>query len=108
MSEVDRISRRALSRRVFRHRNAVRTVVLLAVVAFSGLALVGFAAFGPSLRPEDERHKHFAKALWPGFRFESEPAYLYRDMAHPLTWHVCTATGCGRYFEDEGDAEKSK
>jgi hypothetical protein len=108
MSEIDRMSRRTLSRRVFKHRIGVRNAVILGVVSFSGLALLGFAVFGPSLRPEDERHLHFAAALWPGSRFESEPAVLYRDPAHPLTWHVCTATGCGRYFEDQGDAEKSK
>lgn len=108
MNEVDRITRRALSRRIFEHRVKIRNGVILAVVFLSGLSLVGFMLFGPSLRPEDERHDHFVSALWPGFRFQSEPAVLYKDPAHPLTWHVCTATGCGRYFEDAGDAEKSR
>jgi len=67
------------------------------------------------LMPERTRHEHFVAALWPKtgmpgreLRFTGEKAVLYKDPGFPLTWHVCTATKCGRYFEDEGDAERSK
>ncbi len=84
--------------------------VRLALTVFCGLMLVLLLAalWKTDTTPEDTRHDHFAAALWPRFRFEREKAVLYKDPAHPLTWHVCTATICGRYFEDEGDAEKSK
>ncbi len=89
----------------------------LAIIIFCNAMFVAMivALWKTDLTPEDTRHEHFAKALWPPskepgrfLRFEREKAVLYRDPSRPLTWHVCTATGCGRYFEDEGDAEKSR
>jgi hypothetical protein len=80
----------------------------MAIFIAAMFVLMVVALFRTDLTPEDTRHDHFAAALWPGFRFEREKAVLYKDPDHPLTWHVCTATGCGRYFEDEGDAEKSR
>ncbi len=88
-----------------------------AAVAFCGLmfGLLAFALWRTDLSPEDTRHDHFVSALWPPskepgkfLRFEREQAILYRDPTRPLTWHVCTATVCGRYYEADGDAEKSK
>jgi hypothetical protein len=115
MNEIDRISRRALSRRIFKHRMAMRSWILLGITLSSALALVGFMLFGPSLRPEDDRHDHFVAALWPpsgepgkSLHFIKTPAYLYQDPSRPLTWHVCTATVCGRFYEADGDEEKSK
>jgi len=84
---------------------------------FFAIALIIFLAvfFRSDLTPEDTRHDHFVAALWPHskepgrfLRFTRTPAVLYQDPDYPLTWHVCTATGCGRYYEDVDDAEKSK
>lgn len=108
MNEIDKITRRALSRKLFRHRVTVRNGVLLGLCLVSGLSLLGVLLFGPSLRPEDEQHDFYASRLWPGFRFQKEAAYLYKDAGHLLTWHVCTASGCGRYFEVEEDPRLGK
>lgn len=88
-----------------------------AVIAFVAVmfVLMIVALLRTDLTPEDTRHDHFVAALWPPskepgkfLRFEREKAVLYRDPLRPLTWHVCTATVCGRFFEAEGDEEKSK
>ncbi len=86
-------------------------------VAFCSVTFVAMVAVMATvdLNPEGTRHKRFVEALWPkagtpgrDLAFSQENAILYKDPKFPLTWHVCTANGCGRYYEDEGDAERSK
>lgn len=68
------------------------------------LLLALFLAAGwvtESSRKIDRRHDDFvaARPPWYGRSWDKKDAVLYRDVEHPLTWHVCTADGCGIYFE---------
>lgn len=54
-------------------------------------------------RKVEKRHEDFvaARPPWHGRPWDKKEAVLYRDVEHPLTWHVCTEDGCGIYFEDK-------
>ena len=76
---------------------------LFGFIAVAFALLVATVVFGPSLTPEDDRHEKYAGTLWPGRPFERQPAVMFRDRNHPLTWHVCTAQACGHYYEVQGE-----
>ena len=60
-----------------------------------------------SSRKVERRHEDFvaARPPWHGRPWDKKDAVLYRDVDHPLTWHVCTEDGCGIYFE-AGEVQK--
>ena len=78
-------------------------VVMLALIA---VAMV-ISWVTESSRRIERRHEDFvaARVPWHGRSWGKKEAVLYRDVDHPLTWHVCTESGCGFYFEEEKKSE---
>ncbi len=52
-------------------------------------------------RKVESRHEDFVRVRppWHGRAWDKKEAVLYRDVDHPLTWHVCTEDSCGVYME---------
>lgn len=70
-------------------------VVFLALLLAAGWATKG-------QRAVESQHESFVaeRPPWAGVSWDRKEAVLYRDPERPLTWHVCTDSGCGIYFEE--------